>query len=126
VRAQYARENAALKTDLPTGTVGAIAELAVAVDLMDRGYEVFRALSPSCSCDLAVLMNGTLIRIEVRSGYLRNASTKLLFSKPARDDGRFDIYAVVLHSDPRNIIYLDPDSEEIEITSWQAASSDAS
>ena len=40
------------------GTTGAIAELVVATDLLGRGYEVFRALSPSCSGDLAVLKNG--------------------------------------------------------------------
>ena len=57
-------------TNIPTSTVGAISELRVAVDLLDKGYEVFRALSSSCSCDLAVLKNGKLLRIEVRTAYL--------------------------------------------------------
>jgi hypothetical protein len=50
-------------------TVGTIGELAVSIDLLSRGVEVFRALSPACSCDLAILQNGKLLRIEVRSGY---------------------------------------------------------
>lgn len=54
---------------LPTGTVGAINELRVSVDLMARGYAVFRALSPSCPCDLAILKDDNLIRVEVKTGY---------------------------------------------------------
>src|SRR5260221_8449313 len=61
----------ALNTRLPvsTGTVGAIAELAVAVDLLQRGYDVFRAVSPSCACDLAVVRAGQLTCVEVTTGY---------------------------------------------------------
>ena len=36
-------------------TIGAISELMVSADLLKKGYEVFRAVSPSCSCDLAIL-----------------------------------------------------------------------
>src|SRR3990167_2971874 len=53
---------------IPSSTVGAISELIVAVDLMQKGWEVFRSLSPSCSCDLAILKNGKLVRIEVKTG----------------------------------------------------------
>jgi predicted nucleic acid-binding Zn ribbon protein len=52
---------------LSTGTVGAINELKVACDLFTKGYEVFRALSPSCSCDLIALKNGVASKIEVRT-----------------------------------------------------------
>ena len=54
------------RSGLSTPTVGALAELMVAVDLMRRGYEVFRALSPSASCDLAILGTSGLRRVEVR------------------------------------------------------------
>jgi hypothetical protein len=54
---------------LSSGTVGALQELRVSVDLMIRGYEVFRALSPSCSCDLMVLNGNKMLRIEVRTAY---------------------------------------------------------
>lgn len=80
-------------TGLATATVGAIAELAVAADLMGRGYEVFRALSPSCSCDLALNIDGRLIRVEVRTGYLTKGG-RLTYPRPKSDDGRNDIYAV--------------------------------
>lgn len=78
---------------IPKGTVGAIAELAVSVDLLSRGYEVFRALSPHCSCDLAINLGGRLIRVEVRTGRL-NSTGGLTYGKFERDMGRQDIYAV--------------------------------
>jgi Holliday junction resolvase len=82
---------------LSTSTIGAINELRVAGDLMTKGYEVFRALSPACSCDLVALKNGVLSRIEVRTAYrsrtgiTRNAT-----------NFRGDILAFVL---PKKIIY---------------------
>lgn len=75
------------------GTVGAISELRVAVDLLAKGYEVFRAMSQSCSCDLAILKNGKLSRIEVRTGYY-TINGKLIYSKRDTDNGRFDIWAI--------------------------------
>jgi hypothetical protein len=56
---------------LPTGTVGAMAELLAATDLLMKGFEVFRAVSPSASCDLAILKEGKLLKVEVRTGYKR-------------------------------------------------------
>jgi hypothetical protein len=54
---------------IPTGTVGAISELAVAADLMRKGYAVFRALSPSCWCDLIAHKDGVMFKVEVRTAY---------------------------------------------------------
>lgn len=54
---------------LPTGTVGAIGEYRATVDLLLKGYEVFKATSPTCSCDLVILRDGKMRRIEVRTAY---------------------------------------------------------
>jgi len=59
--------------DLLPSTVGAMAELCVAADLLRHGFEVFRAVSPHSTCDLAVLKGGKLYRVEVKAGY-RTAS----------------------------------------------------
>jgi hypothetical protein len=80
---------------LSPSTVGAIAELDVAADLMRRGYDVFRALSPACSCDLAVLKDGALLRIEVRSGY-RDLKGKARCGVKSKDEGRYDVLAIYL------------------------------
>ena len=65
----YRDENGLVPTypGISTSTVGTISELIVAVDLLKRGYDVFRALSPTCSCDLAFITNGRLVRVEVRT-----------------------------------------------------------
>jgi hypothetical protein len=64
--------------DLSTGTVGAIAELAVCHDLLRRGYAVFRSVSPNCYCDLIARRQTAVLHVEVRTGYTHRE--KLFFS----------------------------------------------
>jgi hypothetical protein len=87
---------------LPSGTTGAISELLVSSDLLRRGYAVFRALSPSCSCDLAILKGGRLFRVEVRTAY-RHQKTRRLFY-PKVDPEKSDIAALVVGG--TEIIYI--------------------
>lgn len=75
-------------------TLGALNELAVAADLMRRGYDVFRALSPASPCDLLALRGGLTVRIEVRS-VTRGPDGKLRKVVHAKDRGRFDVAALV-------------------------------
>lgn len=82
------------RSTLPSSTVGAIGELLVCTDLLRRGYEVFRSVSPNCSCDLAVLKNGTLLRIEVRTGH-RAANGKIYWPIKKSDQEKSDHFAVV-------------------------------
>ena len=72
-------------TGLPTGTVGAMNELKVSIDLLRKGYEVFRALSPACSCDLAILKKNKLLRIEVKTGFF-TPNKKINFPKNIKAD----------------------------------------
>lgn len=65
--------------DLPTGTIGAIAELVVSADLMAHGIPVFRALSPNCKFDLAIAHRSRLLGIEVRTAYQRRESKLIDF-----------------------------------------------
>ena len=83
--------------------VGAANELKVAADLMLRGFDVFRALSPQCSCDLAILRGGKLLRVEVRSGRPAKNRKKPFWAKPKK--GKSDLFALVL---PAEIIYVPP------------------
>lgn len=110
-RAQYAAANPTRLTRLPTGTVGAVAELAVSVDLLRRGVPVFRALSPSCPCDLAALVGSRLVRIEVRTGH-RRASGDIRYPNGLADSGRQDVWAVYLHETPPAVHYFAPDGSE--------------
>jgi len=66
------------------GTCGAASELVACAYLMRAGYEVFRAVSPSTSCDLIACRDGVTKRVEVRSGrYYR------------RGTDRCDLYLIV-------------------------------
>lgn len=90
---------------LATATTGAISELVIAVDLMKSGYSVFRALSPACHCDLAVLRDGKLCRVEVKTAYL-SATGKITYPAPLSD--RYDVLALVRND---HIEYLPPIEE---------------
>jgi hypothetical protein len=57
---------------LPSGTVGAMAELLVCTDLLKHGYYVFRAVSPSCYCDLFAKKDEKSFEIEVRTASQRH------------------------------------------------------
>ena len=71
---------------IPTGTVGAISELRIAADLLAKGYEVFRAVSSACSCDLMVLKDGVSLRIECRTGYTNKKTGKVYTSRKNKAD----------------------------------------
>lgn len=68
----------ACKPRLATATVGTIAELKVAVDLMSRGFDVFRAMSPASPCDLMAMKEGRQFDIEVRTA-VRNPVTGKIY-----------------------------------------------
>ena len=81
-----------------TGTKGAIQELKVSADLLRKGYQVFRSVSPSSHCDLVRIdKKGVMERVEVRSAIKNNAG-KLFVSK----NGKYDIMASVFRN---KIIY---------------------
>ena len=89
---------------IPTGTVGAIAELGVAIDLLRKGFHVFRALSPNCSCDLAIVADTQLYRVEVKTGHRdKDGHPSPPYVKKHKRE-LFDIIATVLH-DTNEIIY---------------------
>lgn len=52
---------------IPPHTVGAVCELQVAADLLQRGFHVFRSVSPHAPCDIIIILNGRMFRIEVRA-----------------------------------------------------------
>jgi len=85
-----------IKSDYPSingATVGAIQEYKVTIDLLSKGYEVFRSTSPNCSCDLLIILKGTCRRIEVTTAY-KHRNGKLLYNKKLSN--KFDILALAL------------------------------
>lgn len=54
---------------IANSTVGAIQEYRVVIDLLSRGYEVYRSTSPACNSDLLIRKNGKIESVEVKTAY---------------------------------------------------------
>ena len=78
---------------------GSYNELRAALALMDRGYKVFRAMSPSFPCDLIALKAGKCLRVEVRTAHSDDG--KLRWPWSSRDEGRSDALAAVFAHEVR-------------------------
>ena len=80
---------------LPSATIGAMSEYVVALDLLRQGYEVFRAMSNSAECDLAILKHQQLLRVEVRTAAgLRVDGSWCAYTRRT-EHVRYDILAAV-------------------------------
>src|SRR3990167_1229740 len=86
------------KSDYPSYNVGAIAELAVSVDLMKKGFSVFRAVSQASYCDLIAINTTTKVKLEleVRTGY-KNMKGVISFPKHLSkyDNGNVTGFAIM-------------------------------
>ena len=87
------------------GTSGAINELRIVVDLLSRGFDMFRAVSPSCSCDLIGLRDGRCYRIEVTKGKYRSRTNGPSYlTWVPHDPAKYDILALIMPDDA--ILYM--------------------
>lgn len=86
-----------------SGVVGGMHEMLVCVDLLRRGFYVYRSVTQSAPFDLMVSKNGVNFAVEVTTGSF-NASGS--YYKPSKDRSKFDCLAVVMH-DGR--IFYEPD-----------------
>ena len=92
-RGENSSEGKRIRRNVNTSHIGTLGELLVSVDMMRRGYQVFRALSPGSSCDMLVLKNNEVLRVEVTKGSRHTKDqTKLWWPKHAPE--RYDIIAV--------------------------------
>ena len=97
---------------LPTNTVGTMSELRIALDLLARGYEVFRTMSTNSHFDIVAFKNGDIFKIEVKTGYKSHATGKLEFPRHSHDD--WDVMGVCIN-EGNEIHYLNQKGIEIEM-----------
>lgn len=76
-----------------TVLTGALRELRVAADLMERGHQVFRNLAPG-GIDLVAYIRGQLVRVEVTTASRRADGSIPPPNKPQRYE--YDLLAAVL------------------------------
>lgn len=73
--------------------MGTYSELMVCCDLLKKGYDVFRCISPCSDFDLAVYKKPhEFIRIEVKTGYVHQTTKTFNYSFPRNNE--YDIIAV--------------------------------
>lgn len=108
-REHFPKFNGAEGIHLTTVTAGAVSELVVAADLMHKGYPVFRALSPSCACDLIILIGNVPYRVEVTTAWISKTGRTFAPAKP--DHTRFDLLAYYVRQS-KEVLYV-PDLESI-------------
>lgn len=79
-------------------TRGCRSELIAAEFFLKHGYEVFRAVCFTTSCDLVVIPPGNSrpFKVEVRTGRLTKKGKPLYSWVPRRDEGRSDMLAIVI------------------------------
>lgn len=94
------------------GKIGAMSELLVCADLLNSGFEVFRSVSQSCSCDLICMNDDEIYRVEVKTSRI-TGSGNLQHSQT--DESKFNLLALVVG---KNIFYKYDDEiiklEELE------------
>ena len=92
--------------DISTATRGAMSELLACIDLMKKGYEVYRALSPASSCDVLALKNGKFFDVEVKTGY-RSKDNKQITSTTNKNQIKAHYLAIVIHR-TNEVVYEPP------------------
>lgn len=73
---------------------GAMAEMAVAMDLMLKGWDVFRPVSVTATCDLIGVKGPDTIRFEVKSASVVGISNPRFRCDLRRNLGKFDVVAI--------------------------------
>ena len=91
------------------GNVGALSELLISADLFKRGYSVFRSLSPNAPCDLIILKNNHLLKVEVKTTYHSLYTNKI--TTPFKANRKFDVLALVVIK--KNLIIYKPELKEV-------------
>ena len=79
---------------IPSGTVGAASELIIAGYLLNKGWAVFRSVSPSCFCDLIAVKDGVTHYIECRTAYKHPTYNTLYYPKNKHADA--DIFGLLI------------------------------
>jgi len=77
------------QSKINTRQIGFISEMRAAIDLSFKGYEVFNSLY-NASCDIIAMKDSKLIRIEVKTGFIKSGKLRT----GAIKKGIYDILAI--------------------------------
>jgi hypothetical protein len=94
------RKRVGASVGLSNGTIGTVSELIASVDLLEKGWTVFRSLSPNGFADIVACKGAITLRLEVRTG-AKLDSGRLTF--PADRAPNTDGFVVIVE---REVHYL--------------------
>ena len=100
--------------NLNSGQVGAMSELYVCADLIKRGFDVFRSVSPACFCDLIAIKNDKVFKIEVKTGSIVKKDGKLAAMPHIKYIDRIDLIAIVIK---KKVRYFDSSKNKVRLDS---------
>jgi PD-(D/E)XK nuclease superfamily protein len=103
----------AIPEAVSTAHRGTQGELLVCCDLLGKGYDVYRSVSPSAKCDLVAIKPGVILRIEVRTGTIYPANGRISYGTERLTPEFTDLVAVVLRG--KDILYLNCDQVEVVV-----------
>jgi Holliday junction resolvase-like predicted endonuclease len=92
-----------------TPAVGAMSELIVCADLLRQGYDVYRSVAPVGACDIIVLKDRRLCRVEVKTAR-RAPSGRAQYNEDACNPESYDVLALVFLEE--SLIEYRPNVEE--------------
>jgi hypothetical protein len=83
------------ESEFCTAFIGAIHETQVALDLMRKGWDVFRSMSPTGPVDLVIVCRTVTLRVQVRKAH-KTTPGGVSYPKAGLDDddGLFDVLAL--------------------------------
>lgn len=87
---------------------GVLAELLVCADLLNKGWEIFRPISATATCDLIAVKGSAAVRVEVKKARLDGSPHRRLLTSIKRNIAKFDLAAFVL-ADTGEIYYFEHD-----------------
>lgn len=99
------------RNDLSKNSLGALSELRACADLVDKGWNVYRAVTPDNEADLVISKGSVMKRIEVRTGSYSQATGALQYPRRPVDAQRSDHYAIVASTEKGFDIHYIPELE---------------
>ena len=99
---------------LSTAVRGTLSELAVTCDLLEKGWQVFRAVAPACFADIAAYKNDASHFLEVRTGHRMRTTGKVAFSR--RINGMGVTGYAVYEPHEKSVIYLDLNGDPMPLS----------
>lgn len=107
--------NVSVNTGIAPGTVGVISEYYVITYLLEKGYAVFHAASPSCYCDLLAVKSGMIFSLEVRTCY-EGEGGKLTYSKVLNKGQSVPEYFGLVERNTKRILFVNVlTNEKVEL-----------